>query len=223
MLDEHEPTGYVLKRLPARTQPGANKSAEAVPPSPADLAKREAEAIIEQARRQADIIISRAEGAATKLVTDIEAKARQRSEDILSQQLLAYHQQFHLELDRAYAEMVRLVRDAVEMVIGSFPPEQQVAGLIHKAVLEIGQNQGLVLRVPPAEMDRFRQAIEALMARGEVISARVQADPDLTPGLCRLEASGLHLDIGLASQLSILEARLKMDSAEPSDPRTGRD
>lgn len=222
MLDGHEPPGYVLKRLPARTQKPAGMPAEPAMQSPADLARREAELIVEQAKRQAETIISRAEGAANKLVTDIEAKARQRSEEILAQQILAFNRQFHLELDRAYSDMVRLVRDAVEMVIGSFPPEQQVEGLIHKALLDIGQTNGLVLRVPPAEIDRFLQAIDALIARGELTAARVQPDPDLPLGYCRLEASGLHLDIGLASQMAILEARLKTDGIEPVDHRSGR-
>lgn len=205
--------GYVLRRL----APGASAGvAPAAAPSPEMEAKAEAERILDQARSQAEVIISRAEGAARRMLDDIEQKARQQHEQTLATELLTLHQRFHADLDHAQTELVRLVRDAVETIIGTYPDEAVIQGIVDKALQEIGQGHALVMRVPPIDVEALQPVMQILVQRGDVTSARVQPDPDLEPGACRIEAGGLRLEIGLPAQLDALEARLRAGVTEPA-------
>jgi flagellar biosynthesis/type III secretory pathway protein FliH len=208
MTGTPETPGYVLRRL----APGlANSAVPAARPSVVDEARAEAERLLEQARGKAEAIISRAEGAAKRMLDDLEHKARQQQEQTLASELLALHQQFHADLDHTQAELVRLVRDAVEIIIGSYPDEAVTTGIVRKALQEIGHGHSLVMRVPPGDVDGLQPVIDMLVDRGDVTAARLQPDPDLDPGTCRLEAGGLRLDVGLPAQLEALEARLRAE------------
>lgn len=217
MTGTPETIGYVLRRL------GPNTATPAIPaarPSVVDEARAEAERILEQARAQSEAIISRAEGAARRMLDDIEHKAREQQEHTLASELLALHQRFHADLDHTQAELVRLVRDAVEMIIGSYPDEAVTTGIVRKALQEIGHGHMLVMRVPPGEVQGLQPVIDMLVDRGDVTAARLQPDPDLEPGTCRLEAGGLRLEVGLPAQLEALEARLRAEltGTEPGSP-----
>lgn len=217
MTGTPETPGYVLRRLapsPANTPVPAGR------PTLADEARAEAERILQQARGQAEAIISRAEGAAKRMLDDIEHKARQQREQTLATELLALHQRFHADLDHTQAELVRLVRDAVETIIGTYPDEAVTVGIVRKALQEIGHGHTLVMRVPPGDVDGLQPVIDLLVDRGDVSAARLQPDPDLEPGTCRLEAGGLRLEVGLSAQLEALEARLRaeMTGTDPVSP-----
>lgn len=220
MQERPELVGYVVRRVRsgAHAEPAMPEIRSA---NTSEMASGVAEGALEGATREAERIVARADRAVKERMEALEDAAKRRHDAILTKQLLDFHRQLDRELDLAFSDIVRLVRDAVETILGSYPHEDLVCGIVRKALRSIRHDRTCVLIVSTAEAETAHLLIDRLIRGGELDSVRVEPDPELRPGQCRLELGGLRLDVGLDAQLTALEARLGIvanrTAAEPLD------
>jgi flagellar biosynthesis/type III secretory pathway protein FliH len=217
MQDGVDPSGYLVRRF-RRDEADVALARRPAEPTPAERAHAEAEKIIADARALAELILDRADETARERAAEIEAQARRRIEASQAEEVLACHRQLQREIDLAHADLVGVVRDCVETILGEYPRERLAERLIRKALDTLGRAKPLLISAAPADVEILRAVAFRLSEADGLGAIRVQPDPDLAAGDCRLEMGGLILDVGVETQLAALDARLRMED----DSRFGR-
>lgn len=221
MQEPSESVGYVVRRIRPDVRLESDLP-EFEPTGPSKLrGAADAEAALEGASREAERIIARADQAVKERMQALDEAALRRHDAILTKQLFDFHRQLDRELDLVFSDIVRLVRDAVETIIGSYPREDLVQGIVRKALRSIRHDRTCVLIVAMEDAETARMLVDRLIRDGELDSVRVEPDPGLRPGQCRLELNGLRLDVGLDTQLAALEDRLGIVANRPAGPPNG--
>jgi type III secretion protein L len=107
-------------------------------------------------------------------------------------------------------EIAEAIAEGVAKVIGGIDLAEAVARAAHRAMQELAERHGIVVRVNPVAQGRTR---DKLAGRGRDVV--VVADPALAPDACIIETSAGSVRAGLQDQIAILRAAL--NAAASSD------
>ena len=211
-----EPKGYagrLIRAVPAPETKGAENAASAPAAPVIDPHQAEAERMLSRAQSQAETIISRAEGAAQRIRDEAAGRAHEERDLKLTEALLGFSRQIHQELDDIRPVLVRMVIEAVEAIIGTVPKEELAEQMIRRALRDLDQAKAAKLYTSRQDFTAMSTLIAQMAETGERTIQSVEPDSDLAPGICRLEAGGLSIEVGLKSQLDVLESMLLRESA----------
>lgn len=209
--DISRPNGPVLTPVPAPSRPDPEAEARARANEIIARAHAEADAIKAQAKREAEVILVSAE-------KDGEQEARRQAALLLTE-IKARHQD---ELNEIKPALTRIVLTAVENILGYLNVDEIAERLVATAIADIGEQSRLVLYASPEDAPTMKRVISSMMARGTVQVARVELDPRLRPGECRLAARGVEVEVGLRDQLEALERILTREQGASSYAPKGR-
>jgi type III secretion protein L len=101
------------------------------------------------------------------------------------------------------AEIAEAIAEGVAKVIGGIDLAEAVARAAQRAMQELAERHGIVVRVNPVAQARTR---DKLAGRGRDVV--VVADPALAPDACIIETSAGSVRAGLQDQIAILRSAL---------------
>jgi type III secretion protein L len=128
----------------------------------------------QEASREASRLLAEAAAAASKTITDMRC------------------------------DIAEAIAEGVAKVIGGAGLAEAVARAAQRAIADLTERNGLIVRVHPASATRTRVL---LSGRGE--GARVVADESLLPDECTIETRAGFVRAGLSEQIAILREALR--------------
>jgi flagellar assembly protein FliH len=213
------------------------------PPFGEDLEKvrEEAEEILARARQQAEEVLRQARARGAELEEEGYWEGYRRGYEEALQQARA-------EADRIREEARRVLEEARrhrEEMLAALEPEvvelaMAVAGqVVHQqlavapetvvsvaraALARLRRRRHLVLWANPRDVEYLRSEKEKLVQElGEEASLSIIADPDVSPGGCRVESEGGQVDATLEGQLARLKEALRQAASSAAVRNGGRE
>jgi flagellar biosynthesis/type III secretory pathway protein FliH len=185
------------------------------PPQPVTLDPREveAEARLNEARKQADDILSKARAESKTIIDGAKAEAKHISDVRVGQEILAFNRRLRSELDTIRPMLSRMVIEAVEAIVGMLPDEEIAERMVRRALRDLDASTKAVLYASRADFVFMGQIVGKMQVSGDHSIHSVQVDGDLETGVCRVDAAGVSVEIGLKAQLELLESLLLREEA----------
>lgn len=173
----------------------------------------EAEARLNEARKQADEIIAKARTEAKSIIDGAKAEAKHISDVRVGQEILAFNRRLRSELDTIRPMLSRMVIEAVEAIVGMLPDEEIAERMVRRALRDLDASTKAVLYASRADFVFMGQIVGKMQVSGDHSIHSVQVDGDLETGVCRVDAAGVSVEIGLKAQLELLESLLLREEA----------
>jgi flagellar biosynthesis/type III secretory pathway protein FliH len=208
-------SGYSARIIrPAVTDQSAPSEGDR-PAQPVQLDPREieAQARLEEARSQAHDILSQARAEAKSIVANANAEAQHISDMRVGQELLAFNRRLRSELDTIRPMLARMVIEAVEAIVGMLPDEEIAERMVRRALRDLDASTKAVLYASRADYVFMGQIVGKMQVSGDHSIHSVQVDGDLETGVCRVDAAGVSVEIGLKAQLELLQSLLLREEA----------
>lgn len=184
-------------------------------------ANLEARALLQQARGEAAEIVGQAHKVLAAAEAERESERRrgyeeghQEAEQGFTQRLVTLEQQYEQTLQGSEFEIVRMVMEIAEKVIGKELKTGAVVGVVKKALREsVGQR--LVIFVNPKDRALLERKQQDLMqAVDGCLGISFKEDATLVPGGCVIETEVGTIDARLDVQLAAIRQALGLKSPD---------
>lgn len=203
--------GYTSRILRAAARQSA-ASAEAVVPAPVvDPIKAEADQIVARAEAQARSLLNEAIQHGERIRDEAAAEAESEREARLAEELLKFSRRMRKEIDDIRPRLARMVVEAVEAIIGTLPEDEVAERMIRKGLRDLDAQARVTLHCARADRPVLAAIVQRMAEAGEHSISAVESDADLETGTCRLESAGISVELGIRSQLDLLEELLLRD------------
>ena len=200
--------GYASRILRAAArQPSAGNEAQ-VPAPAVDPVQAEADQIVSAAEMRARSILNQAFLESERIREASTLAAEEERKAMLAGELLRFSRRLRKEFDDIRPQLARMVVEAVEAIIGTFPEDEVAERMIRRGLRDLDAQTRVSLHCAREDRTVLASIVERMREAGEDAISTVEADPDLQSGLCRLEAAGISVELGIRAQLDLLEELL---------------